>query len=44
MMVCGMWYVRFAWRYGRQATGIFIIDKVRTDLTPIIFPGAFEDQ
>merc|ERR1719198_777248 len=30
------------WRYLRQFLAIFLLDKVRSDLTPVIFPHAFE--
>lgn len=31
-----------AWRYGRQATAIFLIDKLRMELSPVVFPAQFQ--
>eukprot|EP00658_Telonema_sp_P-2_P004217 TRINITY_DN11583_c0_g1_i1.p2 TRINITY_DN11583_c0_g1~~TRINITY_DN11583_c0_g1_i1.p2 ORF type:complete len:116 (-),score=11.34 TRINITY_DN11583_c0_g1_i1:151-498(-) len=33
-------YNGLPWRYGRQFLGIFILDKVRSDLTPFVFPSS----
>lgn len=33
-------YRGLPWRYGRQFCGVFLLDKLRTDLTPVVFPHA----
>eukprot|EP00457_Paulinella_chromatophora_P010975 gb/GEZN01011094.1/.p1 GENE.gb/GEZN01011094.1/~~gb/GEZN01011094.1/.p1 ORF type:complete len:275 (+),score=22.47 gb/GEZN01011094.1/:21-845(+) len=34
-------YAGGTWRCARQICAVFILDKVRTDLSPVIFPDAF---
>ena len=33
-------YRGYLWRFARQVGAIFILDKVRSELTPIVFPHA----
>lgn len=31
------------WRCGRQIGAVFLLDKVRTTLSPVVFPGKFKE-
>jgi hypothetical protein len=32
------------WRLGRHIAAVFILDKARVELAPLLFPTKFDDQ
>ena len=32
------------WRYGRQVCAIMLLDKIRQELSPVLFPGSFANS